>query len=175
LVIEVSSSLECVIEQVPLERPSEVKVLIKNEFCNDRPAISPDGHWIAYHSNLSGRQEIYAERYPELGDRQQISTGGGVRPLWSHDGRELFFTTPDNRQVISVSMLSGSSVLAGRPHDLFELSVAPTGGGNRPVDLAPDGRFLFISGGPTGSDGLPSSIILVQNWTEELKRLVPTH
>jgi len=69
LLVEVSSSaprVECVIEEMPVERPSTVKILVKNDFCNDHPAISPDGHWMAYQSSLSGRNEIYTERYPEL-------------------------------------------------------------------------------------------------------------
>jgi len=172
LVVEVSSRLECVIEQVPVERPSDVKVLVKNDFCNDRPAISPDGHWIAYHSNLSGRQEVYVERYPELGDRQQISTGGGSRPFWARDGGELFFV--NIQQILAVPMQSGRSIVAGRPHDLFEFPIAPVAGGSRPIDMTPDGRFLMIRGGQSNGEGPPSNIMFVQNWTEELKRLVPT-
>jgi hypothetical protein len=173
LLVEVSARLECVIEQVPLERPSEMKVLVKNDFCNDRPALSSDGHWIAYHSNLSGRQEVYVERYPELGDRQQISTDGGVRPFWSRDGHELFFSTPDNQHVLTVPLQSGSGIVVGRPHALFDFFVIPTTLGNRPIDMAPDGRFLIIRGGQTDGAAPPSNIVLVQHWTEELKRLVP--
>jgi len=172
LVVEVSSRADCIIEQLPIEHPSDVKVLIKNDFCNDRPAISPDGHWIAYHSSLSGRQEIYVERYPELGDRQQISAGGGVRPFWSRDGRELFFM--NNQQVLAVPMQFGRTVVAGQPHELFQVPVTPPAGGIHPIEMAPDGRFLIIRSGQMDRSGPPSSLILVQNWSEELKRLVPT-
>ena len=174
LLVEVSSRLECAIEQMPVERPSDLKVLLKNDFCNDRPTLSPDGHWIAYQSNLSGRFEIYVERYPALGDRQQISTEGGIRPFWSRDGHELFFCTPDARQVLTVPVQSGRSIVAGRPHTLFDFFIAPSSGGNRPIDMAPDGRFLIIRGGQTDGAAPPSNIIFVQNWAEELKRLVPT-
>ena len=179
LLVEVSSSaprVECVIEEMPVERPSTVKILVKNDFCNDHPAISPDGHWMAYQSSLSGRNEIYTERYPELGDRQQISTEGGRNPFWSGDGHELFFETPDFRHVLAVSVQSARSIVFGRPHDLFNIFTAsPSGGGNRPIDIAPDGRFLIISGGQADGDVPPSNIVLVQNWTEELKRLVPSN
>src|SRR5262249_48843236 len=175
LLVEVSSRIECIIEQVPVERPSDVKVLVKNDFCNDHPAISPDGHWMAYQSNLSGRSEIYVERYPELGDRQLISTAGGERPFWSRDGHELFFSIRGSPQVLAVPVQSGRSILAGRPHDLFDFFAAPPSGGSRTIDIAPDGRFLIIPGGQADGDGPPSNIILVQNWFEELKRLVPTN
>lgn len=78
LFTEVSATIQCAIGQIPIEHPSDAKVLMKSEFCNDRAVVSPDGRWIAYNSNPSGRQEIYVERYPELGNRQQISTGGGT-------------------------------------------------------------------------------------------------
>ena len=66
---------------------------MKSESCNFYPAVSPNGRWMAYDSNVSGREEIYIERYPELGDRHLISTGGGHLALWSRDGRELFFSS----------------------------------------------------------------------------------
>lgn len=72
-----------------------MKVLLKNEFCNDWAAVSLDGRWVAYDSNVSGRPEIYVERYPAFGDRQQISTAGGNRPVWSRNGQELFFSSID--------------------------------------------------------------------------------
>jgi serine/threonine-protein kinase len=175
LFTEVPPRLQCAIGQIAIERPSEVKVLVKSEFCSDFSAVSRDGRWIAYHSNVSGRQEIYVERYPELGNRQQISTGGGVRPLWSRDGRELFFSTPDNRQMLAVPVQSGTTLVAGRPQVLFEFAMMPPTAGTRPYDIAPDGRLLIIRNGQAEAGGAPASnLIVVQNWTEELKRLVPT-
>jgi len=155
-----------------IERPSDAKVLVKS----DSPSpVSLDGGWIAYQSNVSGRTEIYVERYPELGRRQQISTGGGMRPLWSHDGRELFFGSPDGRQMFAVAVQSGTTLIAGRPQVLFEsaMFVAP---GGRPYDLAPDGRFLIIRSGEADAGGATApQIVVVQHWFEELKRLVPVN
>jgi Tol biopolymer transport system component len=181
LVTEVSqgsSGVQCAIEQMAIERPSDVQVLVKNEFCNTYPAVSPDGRWMAYESNVSGpgRYEIYVERYPELGNRQQISTAGGRRPVWSRNGRELVFSSVDNRQMLVVPVQSGTTLVAGRPQMLFEFAMAPVVGGNRPWDLAPDGRFVVIrSGQAEGGGSAPSNLVLVQNWTEELKRLVPVN
>src|SRR6185503_6621282 len=91
LFTEVPSAINCAIWQAALARPSDATVLVKSEFCNALPALSPDGHWLAYRSRVSGRDEIYVERYPELGNRQVVSTDGGTVPVWSKEGREIFF------------------------------------------------------------------------------------
>src|SRR2546428_317538 len=114
LFTEVSPNVQCTMGQMPIERPSDAHVLMKSEFCPDYPAVSPDGGWIAYHSRLSGRLEIYVERYPALGDRRQISTSGGTRPLWSRTGRELFFASLDGREMLAVPVQPGT-LIAGRP------------------------------------------------------------
>jgi eukaryotic-like serine/threonine-protein kinase len=168
-----TEAFPCAIGQMAIEAPSNANVLVTSEGCNAHPAVSPNGRWIAYRSNVSGQNEIYVERYPELGNRQQISTGGGYVPLWSRDGRELFFLSPDGREMLAVPVQSGSTLVAGRPQVLFETATAVTVSG-RPYDVAPDGRFLIIRRVETEAGGTPSNMIVVLNWTEELKRLVPT-
>jgi Tol biopolymer transport system component len=174
LFTEVPPSIKCSIGQIAIERPSDVKLLVKSEFCNAGASVSPDGHWIAYSSSVSDRHEIFVERYPELGTKQQLSTSGGAFPLWSRDGRELFFMTLDGRKMFSVPVQSGATLVAGVPQVLFEFPMLTPLGGNRPYDIAPDGRFLIIRSGQADPDvGPASTLILVQNWFEELKRLVP--
>ena len=170
------SNAHCAVEQIAIDHPSEVKVLLKPDFCNDFATVSPDGRWMAYASNVSGRgNEIYVERYPEMGYRQQISTNGGMHPIWSRTGRELLFGTPDNRQMLAVSVQSGLTLAAGRPQALFEFAMMPPRAGTRPYDMGPDGRFFIIRNAQTeAGDAAPLDMILVQNWFEELKRLVPT-
>jgi serine/threonine-protein kinase len=130
---------------------------------------------MAYTSNVSGRSEIYVERYPELGNRQQISTGGGQRPLWSRNGRELFFSSPDSRQMLVVPVQSRTTLVAGRPQVLFDVQMF-VGPGGRPYDIAPDGRFLIIrSDQAEAVSGPAPQIVVVQNWFQELKRLVPVN
>ena len=110
------------IGQIAIERPSDAKVLVKS----DSPlAVSPDGSWMAYKDNVSGRTEIYVERYPGLGSRQLISTGGGRLPLWSRNGRELFFSSLDARQMMAVRVQLGTTLVAGRPQVLFEFAILP--------------------------------------------------
>jgi len=95
-------------------------------------------------------------------------------PIWSRDGRELFFGSLDSQQMLAVPVQSGATLVAGRPQVLFEfpIFVVPV---NRPYDIAPDGRFLMIRSGQTDAGtGTASQIVVVKNWTEELKRLVPT-
>jgi serine/threonine-protein kinase len=172
---EVSPSGQSAISQMAIERPSEGALLLNKEFSASFPAVSPDGHWMAYMSNVSGRAEIYVERYPQLGSRQLISTDGGHRPLWSRDGRELYFHSLDGRHMLVVPMQPGSTLKAGRPQVLFEAAMSIRGVGVRPYDIAPDGRFFIIRDVQTeGGGGTPSNIIVVLNWLEELKRLVPT-
>ena len=173
---EVTAQIACNFGQVAIADGSEATMLVDNAFCNDYAAVSPDGRWIAYDSTFSGRFEIYVGRYPDLGDRQQISSAGGRLPLWSEDGGELFFSGLDNRQMLAVSVQSGNALVAGRPEVLFERGYPPITTGWRPYDVSPDGRFAMITLGGAGSDtDTAPNVILVQNWFEELRRLVPVN
>ena len=147
LFTEVPASIQNAIGQIAIERPSAVTMLMENSFNNDFAAVSPDGRWMAYHSTMSGRTEIYVERYPQLGNRQPISTGGGRLPLWSRDGKELFFSSLDSRQMFAVAVQTGTTFVAGRPQVLFEFGMLRQAAGNRPYDILPDGRFLIIGSG----------------------------
>ena len=131
---------------------------------------------MAYESNESGRPEIYVERYPELGSRQPISTSGGRLPVWSRNGRELFFSSLDARQMMVVPVQYGKTLVAGSPQVLFKFAMRPILGGSRSYDIAPDGRFLIIPIGEAAvAGGTEAEIVVVQNWFEELRRLVPTN
>ena len=176
LLSEVPPSVQCTIGQVAIERPSDVKLLVKNDSCNIFATVSPDGHWMAYTSSTYGRPEIYVERYPELEDRQLISTVGGDVAVWSRDGRELFFISPDGRRMFAVPVQFGTTLAAGRPQVLFEFAMVRPGFGFRPYDVSPDGRFLIIgSGQAQAGAGTEPQIVVVQNWFEDLKRLVPVN
>ena len=175
LFTEVSPNYQGSIWQMALDGSADAKMLLKSEFYNDFPAVAPDGLWIAYESNVSGQYEIYVERYPELGSRQQISTGGGRLPLWSRDGGELFFSSLNGRQMFTVAVQTGPTLVAGRTQVLFESVMGALGGGSRRYDVDRDDRFFIIRNAQEESG--PSSALninLVQNWFEELNRLVPT-
>jgi eukaryotic-like serine/threonine-protein kinase len=137
--------------------------------------ISPDGRWLAYQSNESGQNEIYVRPFPDADrGRWQVSVGGGTRPLWAHSGRELFYTVEPGR-MMAVSIQAGPTFAAGNPQVVFEGAyLAPQAG--RTYDVSPDGqRFLMIKeAASTDATSVPHEIVVVLNWTEELKRLVPT-
>jgi hypothetical protein len=170
----ISPGINCSIGQTPIARPADATVLLKNDSCNVAAAVSPNGKWIAYASNAAGRPEVYVERYPELGNRQPISPSG-LAPLWSPDGGELFFSSPDNRQMVAVAMQSGTTLVAGRPQVLFDVALPVGRGGAGLYDVGPDGGFVIITSGQQTAAGTAPNLVLVQNWLEELKRLVPGH
>ena len=158
---------------LPLNGKREPRALVANEFRNHRPAISPDGRWIAYTSNETGREEIYVRPFPAVGSgRWQISTEGGISPVWSPNGRELLYSSPPDDTMFHVAIDAATSFKPGTPKALFRKSyywgVAANG---RSYDIGPDGRLLMIKEGGVTSDA--PSIRVVLNWHEELKRLIP--
>jgi len=145
-------------------------------FSERSPDLSPDGRWIAYESDESGRAEIYVRPFPDVdAGRWQVSTSGGTEVLWSRDGRELFYRNGAALMVASVE--TDPAFVVGSPELVFEhryfggFPGAPQGG--RAYDVSPDGeRFLMIK--PVEDSTAAPHIIIVENWIEELKRLVPT-
>ena len=151
---------------------TEPQPLVATEFVEQAPAISPDGRWIAYSSDQTGEAEIYVERFPELGERQQVSTGGGVAPLWSPNGREIYYRRGD--AMIAVPVDQGPPLSLGAPTVLFDGLVYQNPFGGRRYDISPDGtRFLMIKDEATADGAAPVNIRVVLNWTDELERLVP--
>ncbi len=135
-------------------------------FGNQRDAVfSPNGRWLAYNSDESGRSEVYAVSYSELGSKTQISPDGGAMPHWSGRGDELFYGSlgPD----ITVTSLStqGSLLRRGTPRALFPIS-----GGSDRFGVAPDGQhFAVLAPNP---DAPAREIRVVLNWFEELSLIV---
>jgi serine/threonine-protein kinase len=135
--------------------------------------VSPDGRWLAYTSNESGRDEVYVRPFPDVEKgRWQVSTGGGAWATWARSGGELFFR--NGAALMAVPVQIAQSFAAGNPKVVFEGAYTTPQGG-RPYDVSPDGRrFLMIKEGAAAGGGAPQAqIILVQNWLEELQRLVP--
>lgn len=157
-----------------LEGDHRVKPLLQTPFDEQEGTISPDGRWIAYESDSSGRNEIYVRPFPAVaGGQWQVSTAGGRRPLWARDGRELFYLATTGALMRVPVEARGTAWSAGTPVVLFQQRYYQ-GVQGRPYDVSPDGRrFLMIKeAGADQGDARPQ-IIVVQNWTEELKRLVP--
>jgi hypothetical protein len=141
--------------------------------------LSPDGRYVAYESNQSGRSEVYVQPFPGPGRRDLISIEGGGQPLWARNGRELFYRASGPgpmMRMMAVDVTLGQVLTAGRPHVLWEAARAryPGGTGGRTYDVAPDGRrFLMIHQRDPAPQPPITHVVLVQNWLDELKRLVP--
>jgi Tol biopolymer transport system component len=120
--------------------------------------FSPDGRWIAYTSNESGKNEIYVLPFPGLGERWQVTTGGGLSPIWRRDGKELFYLSGGN--AVAVEVKPGSPFQTGAPKPLFPWPW------HHPCDVSADGqRFLTVI---PDKEARPVPITLIQNWTARL-------
>jgi eukaryotic-like serine/threonine-protein kinase len=125
--------------------------------------FSPDGRWVAYMSNESGRNDVFVQAFPGPGGKWQISTSGGTTTRWRRDGRELFYRNGD--AMMAVPVTTGSSFSAGTPQTLFR------GPYETLFDVSLDGeRFLMIKSAP---DANPSQLNVVLNWDQELKQRAP--
>jgi eukaryotic-like serine/threonine-protein kinase len=166
---------------LPMEGDRKLSLLLKEKYNEAQPRISPDGRWMAYTSNESGRNQVYVRPFPEVeGGRWQVSTSGGDSPLWSPDGRELFFRNGD--AVMAVPVKTDPAFSPGSPQTLFQgtyvSSILSYDDWNQATwDISPDGRrFLMMKETGLAASGVVRSrkITVVLNWFEELKRRVPT-
>jgi eukaryotic-like serine/threonine-protein kinase len=147
---------------------------LRTSFDEGGAKFSPDGRWLAYVSNESGRPEIYVQPYPGPGGKSQVSIDGGTEPLWSRNGRELFYRSGNRMMAVETTMQPSFS--AGKPRMLFEGPYFTTGFPNMTVsyDVSADGqRFLVVKATDAASRSA-AQINIVLNWLEELKRRVPT-
>ena len=151
----------------------QVTPVLHDRFQEIHAEISPDGRWLAYDSNRSGRLETFVQPYPITGSaRWQVSTEGGQSPAWSRDGRELFYATPDNALWSVPVPAAGSTWRAGQPVRVLEPGQSRLSVGTaRNYDPAPDGRFLVI--GPPATAPKPPLLVVVQHWDQELRSRVP--
>lgn len=134
------------------------------------PRFSPDGHWLAYVSDESGRNEIYVQPYPGPGGKWQLSTEGGNEPVWNANERELFYRNAD--KMMAVEITTQPTFSAGKPKMVFAGHYRPTGVAHPNYDVLPDGqRFLMVK--DVEEAPAITQINLVQNWFEELKQRVP--
>jgi len=137
---------------------------------NERAArFSPDGHWLAYVSNESGRDEVYVQPFPGPGGKWQISISGGTEPVWSHAGSEIFYRSGD--RMMAVRVASGRGFSAETPQVLFEGRFVPTRRGEAAYDVSPDDRrFVMVQ---RKLESVATHLNVVLNFSEELKRRAP--
>jgi Tol biopolymer transport system component/predicted Ser/Thr protein kinase len=143
---------------------------LRTPFRKLTPRFSPDGHWLAYQSDQSGRDEIYVLPYPGPGGQRQVSTEGGTEPVWNPSGRELFYRNGDKMMAVAINTQPSFSV--GKPQVLFERPYASVLVQVPNYDVSPDGqRFLMIKESEQVRHPA-TQINVVLNWTEELKHIV---
>ena len=157
---------------VPLEEDRKPSAFLEGPFNEVSPKISPDGQWVAYISDESGRKEIFVRPFPASSGKWQISTEGGEAPLWARNGHELFYLNGD--KMMAVDITTEPSFQAGTPRMLFEENYVRRN--NEPnYDVSLDGeRFVMIQASEEQDSPAPQQINVVLNWFEELKRRVPT-
>jgi dipeptidyl aminopeptidase/acylaminoacyl peptidase len=134
--------------------------------------FSPDGRWLAYASNVSGRQEIYVRPYPIVpGTERRVSEGGASGPVWAPDGSSLYYRGLTS--IMVAPMPRGTGATPGRPRPLFPLAPFRFSGNTSAFDIHPDGkRFVMVTVGDPPPP-LPDQINVVFNWFDELRRRVP--
>jgi eukaryotic-like serine/threonine-protein kinase len=147
---------------IPAEPNAKSFVLAQTQGTEDQGQFSPDGKWVAYTSNESGLSEIYVIPFPPSpnGGRWLVSKGGGVMPRWRHDGKELFYISPDS-QMMAVDVATEPVFTSGNPEALFQTDIVDTGIRTGPMswDIAPDGRFLIIS-----ETSIDAAVTVLLNW-----------
>lgn len=163
------------------ENDQVLKPLLNGKQNEMVPNVSPDGRWIAYMSNESGRVEVFVRPFPEINKgKWQASTSGGSDPLWSPDGRELFYRAGESIMAVSVKTdpvfsLETPKKLFQGPYVQSNVAEAP-GAEFHPWDVSPDGnRFLMMKemGSNTTGASMTRKVNIVLNWLEELKQRVP--
>jgi serine/threonine protein kinase len=174
------------IAMLSMKGDREIKPLLQEDYVEAYPQISPDGKWMAYQSNEDGQTEIYVRPFPDIESRgrQMISSGGGHSPLWSSDGRELFYRNGDATMAVPVE--TDPTFNAGKQETLFRVMSyyvnTNTGFQHIPWDIHPkSNKFLMIKSATVTNEGssedstteTPRKINIVLNFFEELKQKVP--
>jgi len=154
-----------------MEGDRKPRPFLATQFNEMWPDLSPDGRWLAYKSDESGRYEIYVQPFPGPGGKWQVSTDGGDRPIWARNGRELVYRS--GRRLMAVEVTTSPTFRAGTPKALFDWPFfRPTRGDLPWFDAAPDGQRFLMTKFPEAQATVPQ-LHVVMEWFEELKRRAP--
>jgi Tol biopolymer transport system component len=158
-----SSRTRTDLQQLSLDGPRTITTYLRTPFAETRGRFSPDGKWVAYTSDESGRSEVYVQSFPVGGPKRRISSQGGDFAQWGQDGKELFYTAPDNTLMAVLVQAVPNSLTVGEPKPLFKIS-----GRAGTYDVAPDGKRILAL--PPAGDNAASSMTVVVNWQTLLKK-----
>ena len=150
-----------------LEGTPTASPFLQSSFNERNSRLSPDGKWLAYVSDESGRDEVYVQAFPQGGSKLQVTSSGGDQPVWSHDGSKLFIRAAGSIQ--EVAFRPGAPPSIGAMTSLFKDHFeSPQAGAHTGYDVFPDGRFLMIQSQALA--GAREEIVVVVNWIEEIKK-----
>jgi Tol biopolymer transport system component/predicted Ser/Thr protein kinase len=154
-------------------KPGKPELFLRTKFNENLPAFSPDGRWMADRSDETGTNEIYVRPFPGPGGKWQISTGGALYAMWSNNGRELFYETPDNRIMVVEYTVSGESFVPGKPRLWSDKQIFYPGVLN--LALHPDGKRFAVFPMPEAAGGEkgPVHATFLLNFFDELRWRVP--
>jgi serine/threonine-protein kinase len=162
---------------VPLSGDRRVRPLFHAEGVERNPAVSPDGRFIAYNSDESGRTEVYVRPLPDAGSgKWQISTDGGAGPVWTRGGSEIVYLDRQGRMTaVAVHAGSTGGFNYSNATVLFTRENISADSLDRSWDVTADGNRFLFSGADGGAEGRATAVqlVLIQNWTDELSRVVP--
>jgi Tol biopolymer transport system component len=167
---------------VPIEsdsaglRAGKPELFLQRQFSGRQPSFSADGVWLAYASNESGVYQIYVRAFPDKGDKWQISNGGGLNPVFSPNGRELFFRNEANRIMVAEYTTKGDSFVAGKARVWSEKEIGDTAMLGSSFDVAPDGKRIAVLMPVERPEAqrTQNRVIFLENFSDELRRKVPT-
>ena len=157
-----------------LDEKPRTEPLIQTAFLKNDPSISPDGRWLAYESNESGRPAVYVRPFPNVNEgRWQVSSGVARQAQWARDGRELFYLEGAGF-LTSVRVETKPAFAAGKPTRVLD-RLYYSSNGPWTYDISPDGqRFLMLKDAPpSDTNSAPASVVVAVNWIEELKSRIP--
>jgi Tol biopolymer transport system component len=151
---------------LPLFGDRQPKPYLATKFEEQWGKVSPDGRWLVYQSNESGRFEIYVQAFPEPGRKVIVSKGGGTLPRWRRDGRELYYVAPDDK-LMAVPVEPGANIVVGTPVALFDVGSYGRRNNRYVYDVSADGQRVLLL--RPLEDATTRPLTVVQNWTELLK------
>jgi serine/threonine-protein kinase len=161
---------------VPLANEHRLETLFTGPGVERNPAMAPNGRFLAYNADDSGRHEVYVRPFPDVRARRwQISTDGGASPVWTRGGREIIYKDGQGRIMAAAVRTDGAGGLTvSRLEPLFAFGDRTMNGLDRDFDVTSDGeQFLFLTSAGAARNEAAVELVLLQNWREELMRLVP--
>jgi Tol biopolymer transport system component len=178
--LELNPETQYDIWTVPVEsdgaglRVGKPEPFVQTPFDERHPTFSLDGRWLAFDSNESGSYQVYVRAFPDNGGKWQISNSGGMYPIWSRNGHELFFRTEDNQIMVAGYTVRGDSFAADKPRVWSDKKIANIGL-NANYDLSPDGKRIVALMPVETAEGqkAQSHVIFLENFFDEVRRKVP--